>query len=265
MHIYNVYNNIDILDNKIIAEKSGKKVNDVILLETVGSTNDYIKQNFKSLPYGAVVIARKQTAGKGRLGRSFLSFSDNGIYMSIYLKALKSGEESLKITAAAAVIVAEAIEKCAEKSPEIKWVNDLILENKKICGILCEGIISPESSKLEGVVLGIGINVYKPENDFADEIKDIAGHIADKPIENLRNNIISEILKRLENLDFEKDLILEKYRERSFVLGKEIFVVKNQEKKPAKALKIEDDFKLRVEYSSGETESLSFGEVSVRV
>lgn len=265
MPIYNVYNNIDILNNNIVAEKSGKKAENVILFETIDSTNNYIKQNFKSLSYGTVVIAENQTAGKGRLGRSFLSFNSSGIYMSVYLKALESSEASLKITAAAAVVVSEAIEKCAKKFPKIKWVNDLILENRKICGILCEGIVSPESARLEGVVLGIGINVYKPENDFAEEIKDIAGHIADKPCENLRNDIIAEILKGLDDLDLENNSVLKDYRERSCVLGKEILVLKNGESKKAKALEIDENFHLKVLYSDGLEESLSFGEVSIRV
>ena len=265
MPIYNVYDNIDILINIIIAEKSGKKAEDIILLETIDSTNNYIKRNFKSLSYGTVVIAENQTAGKGRLGRSFLSFNNSGIYMSIYLKALENSEASLKITAAAALIVSLAIEKCAKKSPEIKWVNDLLLENRKICGILCEGIVSPESARLEGIVLGIGINVYKPQNDFAEEIKDIAGHIEDKPCENLRNDIIAEILKGLDNLDLEDGSVLEEYRRRSFVLEKEILVLKNGESKKAKACEIDENFHLKVLYPNGTAEALSFGEVSIRI
>ncbi len=186
--------------------------------------------------------------------------------MSILSKPSLVASQSVLITAAAGVAVSEAIETVCNKSPEIKWVNDLMLDNKKICGILCEGAINTKSGILDYTVLGIGINLYKPENNFDEEIKDIAGYVTETETQGLKNRLISEIINRyfyytnnLESKEF-----LDKYKKLSCVLGKEITVIKQNNKK-ALALDIDDACRLKVKYPDGKTEYLSSGEISIKL
>ncbi len=237
------------------------------IFDELPSTNTYLKEVAKKgFLKNSVAIAKSQTKGKGRQDRRFFSPKDTGIYMSILSKPSLPASKSVLITAAAAVAVSEAIEAICNKSPKIKWVNDLILENKKICGILCEGVINTENSMFDYTVLGIGINLYKPENNFDEEIKDIAGYITQTHIQGLKNRLISEIINRyfyytsnLENKEF-----LEKYKKLSCVLGKEITVMKENPQK-ALALDIDDNCRLRVKYPCGKTELLYSGEISIKL
>ena len=133
---------------------------DILYLDTVDSTNEYLKRNADKLNKNTVVVARTQTNGKGRLGRHFQS-DDGGLYMSVFLKPHLSPEQSLFITPAAAVAVAKAVENVCKKQTEIKWVNDVYINSKKVSGILAESKIDSNGNALEYVVLGIGINLFQ--------------------------------------------------------------------------------------------------------
>lgn len=256
----------DILCAKEIKKHLLNDVN-IVILESVDSTNAYLKSNADSFQNNTLIIAKKQTAGHGRYERTFYSPENSGIYMSLLLKSPIPAEKSILITTAAAVAVAKTCEKLSGKKALIKWVNDIYINERKVCGILTEGALSNDNKNLKFAVLGIGINAYTPEKDFDEEIKDIAGSVFDKIKENGRNQIIAEILnefyKYFENLDSKS--FLKEYKDKSFILGRDIKVIKSGETFFAKALDIDNNFHLVVQYETGEKEALSSGEISIKI
>ena len=147
---------------------------DVIKKDVVTSTNTLLKEMAHSgVKSGTVIIANKQTAGKGRMGRCFYSPENTGIYLSVLLREPSLSEPTL-LTTAAAVAVMKAISRTTKKEPQVKWVNDILLDNKKVCGILTEGEFC--ESRLMFAIVGIGINVST--QNFPDDIKSRAGSIA---------------------------------------------------------------------------------------
>lgn len=233
----------------------------------VTSTNDFIK-NLKASE-GRVIVAQEQTGGKGRLGRSFYSPEGTGIYFSLLLTPTIPIDEATAVTAAAAVAVAEAMEKLAGKEVQIKWVNDIYINDKKVCGILTEGVFDMENRRLGQVILGIGINLMEPLEGFPSELIPSAGGVfkeGEAPKDS-KNLLIAEVLLRF--WSYYKNLqdknFLTGYRQRSMVTGKDILIIRGQETpRKAKALDIDENFHLIVESEDGEIEHLSSGEVSIR-
>lgn len=256
--------------DKLFKEKIKEYLNDdieILVFDELDSTNSYLKSHIgEASPEFLTVIADSQTLGKGRMSRKFHSPKESGIYISILLKPQIKAENSVLITAAAAVAVNRAIEDLSGKTAKIKWVNDIYIKNKKVCGILTEGSINPNGS-LNYVILGIGINAYTPENNFDDEIKDIAGAVFEKRKENLRNKLIAKVIKNFKEYynALEDKNFLEYYKKKNLVLGKEITVPKNNICLSAKALDIDENCRLLVEYKNGEKEYLSSGEISIGV
>lgn len=242
---------------------------DVRVVDCVTSTNDVLKAAAENgAKEGTVIIAKEQSKGKGRLGRSFFS-PNSGIYMSILLRPQLSASDSLMITTCAAVSVCEAIEKVCGKDCGIKWVNDIFLNGLKICGILTEASVDFETGGLQYAVPGIGINVAHPKNDFPAELHGIAGALYDElpKVGDIRAKLCAELLNRffgyynnLKNRDF-----MAQYKRRSIIIGKKINVIQNGSKTPATALDIDDDARLLVRYEDGKTAFISTGEVSVRL
>lgn len=257
----------DILCEESIKTLLGSSVFKVCVLDETDSTNTYVK-NLAELgeDEGLVVIAKTQTMGRGRMGRKFYSPDSSGLYMSILLKPKFPAKDSLFITTAAAVSLCRALEKYTDKKMEIKWVNDIFCEGRKVCGILTEGKLSPDSSKFSYAVLGIGVNVYLPEGGFVDEIKDIAGFVFQHEQKNMKNklaaSIISEFFKLYKGND--RLSVLDEYKKRSCVLGKKIFVIEGETKTEALALDIDENFNLLVKYSDGRLKTLNSGEVSIK-
>ena len=229
----------------------------VIKKGTVTSTNTLLKQQAKTLPHGTVIVADSQTQGRGRMGRSFYSPDKTGIYMSVLLKK-DFGKNPTLVTTMTAVAVMKAIEKVAGRTPQVKWVNDILLGGKKVCGILTEGAFS--GGELEYIIVGIGINTTTA--DFPDEIKDIAGSVScDK--EKLLSAVLdcfSDEFNNLQSGDF-----LDFYRERCITLNKNIKII-SPEKEPIEAFAqgIDDNAALIVKYPDGTAGIISSGEVSVR-
>lgn len=235
--------------------------------QTVTSTNAVLKEKADGLREGTVLIASEQTAGRGRFKRKFYSPAGNGIYMSIFLRPSLSAADSVLITTAAAAAVSLAAEELSGRKTEIKWVNDVLINGKKICGILTEAALDIESGKLDYAVLGVGLNAYEQSGGFPDEIKDIAGAIFEKRENSLKNRLAAKVLTyffkfydTLENRDF-----LTVYRERSAVTGKKILVISGDKKIPATAVGIDGDCRLEVRYEDGRTEFLSSGEISTKL
>lgn len=236
--------------------------------QSVTSTNVLLKEKAASgAPEGTVLIASSQTSGRGRFARKFYSPKNSGIYMSILLRPDMPAENAVLITTAAAAAVAVAAENLSGKKTEIKWVNDVLISGKKICGILTEAALNVESGSLDYAVLGIGINAYVPSGGFPDEIKNIAGAVFDERAANLRNRLAAEVLKSF--YGFYSSLrsrgFLYEYRRRSAVIGKRIAVISQDGSVPATALGIDDNCRLHVKYADGRTEFLSSGEISTKI
>lgn len=251
-----------------------KTVNDYIknpkvkikYFETLPSTNAYLKEKAENLCEGTVIIAGNQTAGRGRFARKFHSPESTGIYMSILLKPDYKGFDATFITTLAAVAVSESVEELSNKKTEIKWVNDVLIEGKKICGILTEGKIDPKTLKPNFVILGIGINAFTPSGGFNPEIERIAGSVFEVFDEDLKNRLAASVIDKVFGyINCSKKEILAKYKSRVSFLGRQIFVIKNDEKIPAIALDIDDDFRLLVRYENGNQEYLSSGEISIKI
>lgn len=215
-------------------------------------------------PEGKVLIANEQTAGRGRMGRSFYSPADSGIYMSVLLRPQLSAEKSVLLTTLAAVSAAKAIEQVCAVPVGIKWVNDLYCNDKKIAGILTEGGINLENGLLEYAVVGIGVNVSTA--DFPEEIKNTAGSVSAGGKQVSRPYLAAQILNRLfaDLPKLESKAFLHEYKARSVVLGREIFVIKNGMQIPAVAEDIDENAALLVRYADGRTEKLSSYDISIR-
>ncbi len=212
-----------------------------------------------------VIIARRQTSGRGRLGRSFFS-PDGGLYMSLLLHPKYGVHDATRITTAAAVAVARAIDRVADVRCDIKWVNDVYLRGKKICGILTEAQISADGA-LDFAVLGIGINLTEPVGGFPSDIASRAGAVFDTLPNGADNTIAAEVINEFYRLYNSADTsYIGEYRERSNLIGREVDVMRvvDGDTTPATVIGIDDDFSLVVEYKGGKREALSSGEVSVR-
>lgn len=234
---------------------------------SVTSTNDVIKQlAAEGCPEGAVLIAENQTNGRGRLGRSFYSPDRSGIYMSLLLRPTLDASESLKITTAAAVAVASAIEQTLGLSPKIKWVNDIYLNGRKVSGILTEAALSIENGGLEYAVLGIGINMTEPEGGFPEKIRDIAAALCKTADSELKSLLCACVLDNFLEIykNIGKKSCIDEYRARSLLTGRTVTAVQGSCKYKADVIGIDDDFRLIIRTENGERR-LSAGEVSVKL
>lgn len=239
----------------------------VVVLKEVDSTNNYAKKLAQEgAPHGTAVTAETQTGGKGRLGRSFCSPAGSGIYLSVILRLNKEIEPSMLITSAAAVAVMRAIKKVCGVDTKIKWINDLYLNDRKLCGILTEASLDFETKRLEYVIVGIGINIT--DKAFPPDIKKIASSLSEAVGENeiSRNVLIAEVINQLQRVISELDggEFLEDYRKNSFVLGSEVNVILPNESYKATAFEITKEAHLLVRKASGEIAELNSGEISIR-
>lgn len=238
---------------------------DITVFKTIDSTNNYAKTLAgQGAKQGTVIISEEQTAGKGRLGRSFYSPASSGIYMSIILRPKLSLENSLLITTSVAVAVARAIDKIAEVKTKIKWVNDIYLADKKLCGILSEASLDMETHSLEYAVVGIGINIST--ESFPQELENIATSVSSGGKRVSRSELIGEILNNISKIydSIDSRDFLEEYKNRSMLLGTDIFIIKGEKITEGKAVDINEKAMLIVEYPDKSREALSSGEVSVR-
>ena len=259
-------------DNDVVSLPAVKKYleggedENIEVYPEVSSTNDVLKGKAAGANEWHTIIAGRQSAGKGRKGRSFYSPSGSGLYMSVVQHPDVPAEMATRITTAAAVATCRAIEECTDAKPEIKWVNDVFVDGRKVCGILTEASFNMENGLLDWAVMGIGFNVYEPEGGFPEEIRDIAGPITKKRQKNLRCRLA--ICFRNEFINICQDLagakFADEYRKRCFLLGKKINVLKMEGPVPAKAIDVDDECRLIVRYNDGLEEALSSGEVSVR-
>lgn len=247
----------------LAAEPAGRTLE---IHEQLDSTNNRAKALAAAgAPHGTAVIADSQTGGRGRLGRSFFSPEHSGVYMTVILRPDCAPEQAGLLTSLAAVAAARAVEKVSGADVKIKWVNDLYLNDKKICGILTEAGLGLEAGRLEYAVVGIGINVNRMV--FPPELKGIATSIGNETgTAPDRNRLIAEILNELDALygDLETGAFLAESRRRSNVIGRTVTVMEGGRKYPARALDIDSQGRLVIETEAGKA-CLNYGEVSLKL
>ncbi len=258
----------DILSAQSIA-KHCRHSFEIEVYETISSTNTVLKEKAADgAPHGTVLVAKEQTSGRGRMGKDFYSPSNTGIYLSLLLRPDFPASEALFLTTAAAVATAKAIESVSDKKAEIKWVNDIYIDRKKVCGILTEASFNIETNHLDYAIVGIGINVCPPQSGFPKELETIAGTVFDTPAdaENKQSVLIANLLNIFMDYyqDFQEKTYVREYIDRSFILGKQIDVLENNTRKEATALEIDRDCRLKVRFTDGTERWLNSGEVSTR-
>ena len=237
----------------------------VITYEKTDSTNTRAKILAEEGAHKrAILVASEQTAGRGRLGRSFSSNKGKGLYLSILIGEDLPIDFATSLTTYMAVIASHVLEDVAGLNPQIKWVNDLYSSGKKLAGILTEG-----KGKCEGVlsyaIVGIGINLLKQE--FPEEVKDIATTVEDECGKDVDINLLTAriVKKFFDNLNLvgTKELA-EEYKSRCFLIGCDVTVIKPTANYPATVKDITDRCELIITLPDGNEEILSTGEVSIR-
>lgn len=237
------------------------------IYKTLESTNKTAKEMaVAGAEHGTVIIADSQTKGRGRYSRSYFSPS-GGLYMSIILRPeVLNFENPTSVTAFAAVAVCETIESISEKTPKIKWVNDILIDGKKVCGILTEAVTDFESGSLDWIVLGIGINVYIKTEDFPDDLQTSATSIfPNEKMFGVRNKLSAEIINRILGYDItpREAEIFRKYKKRLAILGNQVTVIQNKNEYKATAIDVDAAGHLVVKNENGEIITVSSGEIRV--
>lgn len=267
-----IHNNRRLTESEIRQGLSENNRNiEIYVYDSVTSTNSEAKRlALEGAADGTLVVSGQQTAGRGRLGRSFYSPKE-GIYLSVIIRPRFDVSKSVLITCAAAVAVAESMKEIAGKDARIKWVNDVYVDDRKVCGILTEGITDFESGQIEAVIIGIGVNT--DVSNFPDDLKRIAGAVdGDYSASELAGAIASRTIDYAHTI--EERTFIDSYRSMSTVIGKKITVYKGQYKVnpedeiegvTAEVKNIDNDGRLIVVYEDGTEEALSSGEITIRL
>lgn len=240
---------------------------DIRVYKSVDSTNNVLRELANSgAPEGTIVISGEQTGGKGRLGRSFFSPGDTGLYMSLLLRPEMSAANAVRITTAAAVAVAEAVEAVSQKRADIKWVNDVYIGGRKICGILTEAVFSLENGGVDYAVLGIGVNVYAPVGGFPEDMRATAGIVFDSPMNDMRNRLAGLIAENFMRYyrELDKSTFAQNYRQRLLWKGERINVINGAQSFQAVLEDADENCALIVRLDDGTRKVISSGEITIR-
>ena len=236
---------------------------------SVDSTNDALRALAKSgAPHGTAILADHQTAGHGRRGRSFHSPEGVGVYLSLLLRPDCPPPQLMHLTCAVAVAMCDAVEASAGFRPGIKWTNDLVFEKRKLGGILTE-IGFNTRGNVDWAIIGVGVNCRQAALDFPEEIRDMAGSlsmITGSPVD--RAKVAAAMLDALHTMSGQlidrKADILNRYRSDCMTLGRDVVLVRGDEKRYGHALDIDESGALVVRFENGDAESVNSGEISVR-
>lgn len=240
----------------------------VHIFDTIDSTNTRAKQMAsQGALHGTVLIARQQTGGRGRMGKSFFSPKDAGLYLSVVLRPRCAPTDLMHLTCAVAVAACDAVEAATGFRPGIKWINDLVWGSRKLGGILAELSINPGSGLVDYAVVGIGINCDKTA--YPEELADIAlslGEITHKAVSPalLAARLLESLFEMDRRLFIDKDTLLAAYRTSCVTLGKQIVVHSSTGEYNATALDIDNEGALLVQTQNGDIHAVSSGEVSIR-
>ncbi len=240
------------------------------VFDEVGSTSTMAKElAAQGAPAGTVLIADRQTGGRGRLGRSFLSPGDVGIYFSVILRPQCRPQELMHLTCAVAVAMCSAVEDAFCFRPGIKWTNDLVVGKKKLGGILTELSLNTKTGVVDYAVVGIGINCRQQETDFDLSIRDMACSarmVTGQDVD--RNRLAAEMIRSLHRMDAElctgRESMMEQYRTNCITLGKEVSIHRGDDISYGTALDIDAEGALTVRLNNGEVHTVNSGEVSIR-
>lgn len=239
---------------------------DIHVERSVDSTNNVLKRLAAGgAPNGYMLFAQEQTAGRGRMGRSFFS-PQNGIYMSLLLRPHTPPQRTLFFTTSAAVAVCRAVERMTELKAQIKWVNDVYIGPRKVCGILVESSIA--NGLTDWAVIGIGVNVTPPEGGFPAEISDRAcalfaeGECHDGFINRMAAALAEELYAVLKE---EHSKVAAEYRGRSMAIGMEVTAVDGGRERRCTVIDVDDEAALLVRLPDGSEEKLYSGEVRIRL
>ena len=269
----------DIISKDVLADEI-KYPCSIHVFDKIDSTNNYAKK-IEACKTPQLIIASEQTAGRGRLGRSFYSPAEKGIYMSIAFEPDFDLDKSLFVTTLSAVAACRAIEDVAGLRPKIKWVNDIYLDGRKLAGILTEAESNFESGRIQKIIVGIGITCFSC--DLPEQIRDIAACLEQDTSSFTRNKLIASFCNRFFEMiaNFDQSKILREYKNRSFILGEQILIynpaIARQIGRPgerlhdgirARAIDIDENGGLVVEYLEGrmshQMQTLTSGEISIR-
>lgn len=238
--------------------------------DSIDSTNTKAKALAREgAPHGTVVLAGHQSAGRGRMGRSFTSEAGAGVYLSVILRHACPPSRLMHLTCAVAIAACQAVEQASGVRPGIKWINDLILENKKLGGILTELSIDPGTGLVDYAIVGIGINCLQSEGDFPAPLDQIATSlkmVTGRHISPAR--LAAAMIEALEDTDRrllpEKAAIMAQYKDECMTLGREIMLVRADTVRYAKAVDLDENGTLLAQFPDGSTEWIQSGEASIR-
>lgn len=221
-------------------------------------------------PQGTVVMAEHQTGGRGRLGRSFSSPAGTGLYLSVILRPGCKGQDIMHLTCAAAVAVCDAIQSATGLRPGIKWTNDLVWDNKKLGGILTELSVDAKTGLVDYAIIGVGINCsQEAAEDFPEELRDMAtslSMVCKKAVSRgaVAVSLIRTLTALCDTFISEKAQLMARYQANCITVGKQIVLLRGDERLYGTALSVEDNGALLVEFDDGSRQSVTSGEVSVR-
>jgi BirA family biotin operon repressor/biotin-[acetyl-CoA-carboxylase] ligase len=240
----------------------------IIHAGTVGSTNDELKKlALGGAVEGTVLIAGRQTAGRGRLGRSFESAAGMGAYVSILLRP-EEAEELSGLTCAAATAVRRVVIDATGLACGIKWTNDLVINGKKLCGILTEYVSGGSQSRDNYAIIGAGLNINQAITDFSEELREKATSLfIETGIKNdcrqLAEAMAVSIYSAYKELGTKRAEYMDEYRRRCINIGKTVeFTLKGVKRRGA-AEAVGDDGALLIRLENGELFTLRFGEASI--
>lgn len=242
-------------------------IGDVIIYDVLESTNTTAKSIAHSAKENTIIIANQQTGGRGRYGRTFYSPSQSGIYLSIILKPKTNIKDASLLTCMVAVSVVRSLKKLYSIDAKIKWVNDIYINGKKVCGILTEANVNIETSTFDYVVVGIGINISPPKEGYNKDIKNIATSVCEHTnVPVLKNQLIGEVISDLLNSlkYFTSCDFMNEYKQHSFIIGKQVDIVSPDQTQTVTVLDITDNGHLKVLQKDNKILEISSGEVSIR-
>ena len=243
--------------------------NSLVVLDEVDSTNLYAKQlAAQGAPHGTVVLADHQTKGRGRLGRQFASPKGLGIYLTAILRYDLPPEQLMNLTCLAAEAVRRAIWEVCGVDASIKWINDLVYGQKKLCGILTELAVTPQGMT-DYVVCGIGINCGQMPQDFPPEVASMATslrQILNREVN--RNELAAAVIRHLSQAADALPLgaadWMDSYCQHCMTIGQDVQVIRGGTVRPAHVDGMDRDGALLVTYPDGSKETVFSGEVSIR-
>ena len=264
---YRLASDCDILSAQGISSHLTSQLWKIHTVDALESTNCQVRTlASKGEAEGYVLAANTQTDGRGRMGRQFFSPKDTGIYFSLLLRPRDlAPDQAMQLTTMAAAAICQAIAQLTGTAPQIKWVNDLLLNGRKVCGILTEASFNLESGSADYAIVGLGINLYPPRSGFPQDISETAGYLCDARQPDLKNRLIARFLDLFSEYYVRKDFsgAARVYRDASLLVGKQVLVLQNDTRRQAEVLDITPRCQLLVRYENGDIRPLSYGEVQI--